>query len=436
MGAVNAPPDATSRTDADVPAGAEILLRAVGAPSPATLETWLARFPPTPEVVEWLDRQGLAPLAFHHLATNGLLGRLDPTVAEALHRLAVLAIVAELVRGPELGRVMLALEAAGVEFVLLKGSVLAFTVYPDPSCRFRSDIDAWIDPADHERAAPALASLGYAHVETPGRPHTLALSFAGEAQMRGPGPGQRLLELHFQAFVGEWCRLATRVDHKAIWARRVTFPPTGVTIPLSRQAAPRAGNAADRTPGAADTPAPPAAPVARGAMMAPEDQLLQLAVHFGINHQFADPNLRAVLDLHLLATTPGFDWQTLTVRARAWGIATVTWTALSLSARLFATPIPLEALSAVRPGPLRRALINNLHLDRDILHARGHGYTLRRGLQWLLMTDRLSLAWRFLARTVVPEAEWLRARWGAVSGAPILPLLARHWRSLLLERRS
>ena len=144
----------------------------------------------------------------------------------------------------------------------------------------------------------------------------------------------------------------------------------------------------------------------------------------------------AVYNLHLLASSPGLDWSTFTARARAWRIATVTWTALSLTARFFATAIPSPTMSALRPGPLRRALIRALRLDRRILHGRAHGYSLRRGLLWLVMTDRLSSVVHFLVRAAVPEAEWLRARWGAAPGASVLPLLLKHWRSLLLDRRS
>ncbi|MGD1149528.1 MAG: hypothetical protein ABR961_16450 [Thermoanaerobaculaceae bacterium] len=147
----------------------------------------------------------------------------------------------------------------------------------------------------------------------------------------------------------------------------------------------------------------------------------------------------AILDAWLARvppTTAVIDWQAIAGRAREWRITTATWAALSLATRLFATPIPAGVLDALSPGPLRRAAIRALGIDRGILLGRTHGYSLRRGLIWLVMTDRLSSVFRFLVRTIVPKANWLRARWGTTPEAPVLPLLAKHWRSLLLEQRS
>ena len=229
-------------------AGVGTILGALGTPSPATLDTWLGEFPPTIEVVAWLDRQGLAPLAFHHLATHGLLDRLDPAVAGELRHLAQIAAAIESVRAPELGRVMRALHGAGIESVLLKGSVLAFTVYPDSSCRDRCDIDVWIDPAEHERAARALAGLGYRFAEKQDRPHPLALALGGEMQMVNDRLGCELLELQWPAFRGEWCRLATKIDQADAWSRRIPCPRALPQWPAHPSAPPIPPRSARRNP--------------------------------------------------------------------------------------------------------------------------------------------------------------------------------------------
>src|SRR5918992_5479714 len=50
-----------------------------------------------------------------------------------------------------------ALEEAGVEMVLLKGSALAHTVYPDPSWRPFADLDFLVRGQDFQRAIQVLA---------------------------------------------------------------------------------------------------------------------------------------------------------------------------------------------------------------------------------------------------------------------------------------
>jgi hypothetical protein len=68
-----------------------------------------------------------------------------------------------------LGAVVLALRAAGVEVVALKGAVLAFFHYPDPALRPMGDLDLLLkDPRDLARATSALTEAGWrALLDTP-----------------------------------------------------------------------------------------------------------------------------------------------------------------------------------------------------------------------------------------------------------------------------
>jgi hypothetical protein len=68
-----------------------------------------------------------------------------------------------------LGAVVLALRAAGVEVVALKGAVLAFFHYPDPALRPMGDLDLLLrEPRDLARATSALTAAGWrALLDTP-----------------------------------------------------------------------------------------------------------------------------------------------------------------------------------------------------------------------------------------------------------------------------
>ena len=378
-----------------------VLLRAIGWPGEETLDAWLNERPPDADDVAWLRRQGLAPLAAWTLSKQRALSRLQPEVEEGLRQVSRAAVVADLRQDRDCVALLRAFEGAGVASVLLKGAVLAPTVYPEPWCRTRCDIDVWVDPADYPRVVEVLASLGYVEAQSEKRSVALALRFGGETQLRGTRSGQGLVEPHFQAFQGEWCRHTTAVDHAGIWGRRRPFARGGAT----------------------------------GATMATEDLLLHVCVHFGVNHQFTVSGLRSVLDVHLLAKEGDLDWDAVARRAREWRIATVTWTALSLAVTFFDAPVPAATLEALRPGRVRRALIRFLRLEEGIVATRPGGYNWRRGLLWLVMTDRLSSVARFVGRAVVPETEWLRIRHDAPS-APLLSLLLRHWGSLLRHRHS
>lgn len=376
-------------------------LRVIGAAEPSALGDRMSEFPLDETDVEWLSRQGLAPFVYCVLHLNQATAGLAPGTVAGLRRATIATASGTMQKEQELTAILRMLAERSVDSVLLKGSVLAYTVYPEPWCRPRCDVDVWIDPADYPSVREGLTALGYREQPPEHRPLSLALSFGGETQFRGDGNGLGLVEPHFKAFVGEWVRYATKIDQAALWARRVPFHLAGVTAKS----------------------------------MAPEDMLLHLCVHFGVTHQFASPALRALLDIHLMSLNADLDWATVARRAREWRIATVTWTVLSLAERFFGTHVPIETLRNLEPGRTRRSIIRRLHLDEGIAAMRPGGYTARRGVIWLVMTDRVSSLATFLFRVLFPESGWLRCRYGAEK-SPVLPLLFRHWTTLVLHHRS
>jgi len=80
-----------------------------------------------------------------------------PGLAEELRRAAVL----DEIGARELRAVLAALAHAGVRPVLLKGAALAYTHYPRPELRVRSDTDLLISDHARTRTADALTALGY-----------------------------------------------------------------------------------------------------------------------------------------------------------------------------------------------------------------------------------------------------------------------------------
>ncbi|MCW5202586.1 nucleotidyltransferase family protein [Desulfobulbus sp. US4] len=105
--------------------------------------------------------QGMAPLLFRKLAgatgdawPQPLLLRLRKT---ALHQ-AAFELVAEL----DLRHLLNAFAQIGVAALLLKGTPLSYTLYPEPGLRPRCDTDLLLSEADREKAAGLMKKLGYA----------------------------------------------------------------------------------------------------------------------------------------------------------------------------------------------------------------------------------------------------------------------------------
>jgi hypothetical protein len=71
------------------------------------------------------------------------------------------SVMSHLARIAELRRIDATLRAGGIEYLLLKGPVLAATVYADPATRTMIDLDLLVREADLPRAVAALATIGY-----------------------------------------------------------------------------------------------------------------------------------------------------------------------------------------------------------------------------------------------------------------------------------
>lgn len=79
----------------------------------------------------------------------------------------------EPLRAADLVEVLAALAARGVEALILKGTALAYDLYPEPELRPRSDIDLLIERDDLPRLREAMLALGFEESLSSGDEHGL-----------------------------------------------------------------------------------------------------------------------------------------------------------------------------------------------------------------------------------------------------------------------
>ncbi len=278
----------------------------------------------------------------------------------------------------ELAAVLRALDLQCITPVLFKGAALAFTVYPDPACRPMGDLDLWVTDAEMPKAQAALEAIGYQFAAKSDRPPALMRMYMGEVALHGRRPGTGLVELHWGVFPGEWLRRTAAIDEDAVRAR---VQPVRV----------------------ADQPA---------WILAAEDSIIQLAVHFAVNHQLAYPWLRGLVDVTLLARHQPIDWNLIVARARAWRVATATWLVLKLTVELTGLHEAVECVRQLSPSPLRRWLIGRFANADGLVAMHDLSRSRWRFVYLLLLVDRLRDAARLVYRAVWPEDEWLTARYG------------------------
>jgi len=353
------------------------------APDAAALVAWAAEARPDAGWTGWLRGQELIAYAYYRLHAAGLEASLAAELRSPLREAFYGAAGDTMLRKHELANALQALGAAGIIPVLFKGAALAHTVYPDPACRPMSDLDLWLTREEMAPAQAALESLGYVQHLKSTRPIELQVQRRGEIQLLGSRDGSGLIELHWGIFAGEWLERTTAIDEVAIRSR---------TEPVIVE-----GHEALR--------------------LAPEDGLIQLAVHLAINHQFGQPFMRGLLDVALLARAQPVDWTIVVARARAWQVGTVVWAVLRLSDDLLGLAEARPAIAALTPSPLRRRLLSLFVSQESLLTMRDlRNGPSRFGLQ-LLLVDRPHNAFRLLWRALWPEREWLALRYGIVTPA-------------------
>ncbi len=312
-----------------------------------------------------------------YVAVQPFAADLPADVVELLRAIYRQAVLLSMQRIAELRQLLDALAVVGICPVVFKGAALAHTLYPSPACRMMGDIDLWVTHAEMPAAIATLTDLGYQMHEQERRPHALTQQTDGEVQMLAGRPGQGLVELHWGVFPGEWLAHTTVVDRAGVRSRLVK------------------GRLVDR-------------PVY---LLAPEDALLQLAVHASINHQMTKNVLRCLVDVALFSQQP-LDWALVSQRATAWRVATAVGLTLELTQRIFDLPPLPEVIQRLAPQGWQRCALEKFVSPQAIVEGQQLSANRRRFFYLLCATDRKRDSLRLVKHTIWPDAAWLAARYG------------------------
>ncbi|MGC9334415.1 MAG: nucleotidyltransferase domain-containing protein, partial [Anaerolineae bacterium] len=192
-----------------------------------------ARSQPEPEGLEPLLRAGLdwdhfldlgayhklLPLAYARLRELGG-DRVPPKVMAQLQG-NYYANLAHIVRlQASLAQIVTALQAAGLQPIVLKGGALAGTVYPDPGLRPMGDLDLLVPTADMARAGTALVALGFRlSAGLPARMVAFQQRLGGGLEYLCRGDfGLTRVDLQHDLVGVDLCRHAFAIEPGALWA--------------------------------------------------------------------------------------------------------------------------------------------------------------------------------------------------------------------------
>lgn len=264
---------------------------------------------------------GLAPLLHYHLHQLNLT---PPSLA--LAKLAVTrqahAKRNEAIAG-QLAELLAAFAAQKIEVIVLKGALLAPTIYPEPGLRPMNDIDLLFRPADLAQVGPVLEHLGYHGKHKPaghGPGVTKHLSTYRRAGGEGATPnpylsagGERTVEPH-RSLEESWFGLSVDIT-PGVWER---------TIPLNMH-----GQPAYR--------------------LSTNDLLLHLAVHAAFHVIMGAAVFVQLYDIKQVAATWGdeIDWPQLLKLAGTAQAQPFLYAGLYWARQFYCAPIPPDALIAL-----------------------------------------------------------------------------------------
>ena len=271
-------------------------------------------------IVELAQEQGVAPMLCARLQTLGVT--LPAATARPLREFYLACVLRNRWLFDEVGKILRALQAAGIPVIPLKGVCLAEAVYGNLTLRQMGDVDLLVQAANLAAALDVLRALEYAAAQP--------FNIEGQRQVSHHLPalskrGGATLELHWTIAAP---RLNIRIEQNdldQLWSRANPATIGGVQV----------------------------------LMLSPTDLLLHLCLHASVHHRFNSFGLRSFWDLAMVIRRYGerIDWEQFTARAQQWGVANGAHLALQLTEEWTGVVIPAPVMRCLAPAALDEAAI-------------------------------------------------------------------------------
>ena len=277
----------------------------------------------------------------------------------------------------ELDRLAARLAEDGIPLVALKNGGIARGIFPCPGCCPMGDLDVLVAKRHFRRAHGLLLDEDYTfEFRSPLEKASLEAAESGggaEYWKVLPGGEKLWLELQWRPVAGRWIRPDQEPKAEELLARSIPIP----------------GSAAR--------------------LLAPEDNLLQVALHTAKHSYVRAPGFRLHTDVDRIVRRQRLNWEVFLTRVTSLEVKTPVYFSLAIPRFLFGTPIPDEVLAQLQPPAWKLALITGW-LQRVGLFNPDAPKFGRAGFVFFtaLLYDDLKGLWRGL----FPGKAWMRAHYG------------------------
>ena len=208
----------------------------------------------------------------------------------------------------ELDRLAARLAGDGIPLVALKNGGIARGIFPCPGCCPMGDLDVLVEKRHFRRAHELLLDEGYTfEFRSPLEKASLEAAESGggaEYWKVLPGGEKLWLELQWRPVAGRWIRPDQEPKAEELLARSIPIPGSAVRL------------------------------------LAPEDNLLQIALHTAKHSYVRAPGFRLHTDVDRVVRRQPLNWEVFLTRVMSLEVKTPVYFSLAIPRFLFGTPIP------------------------------------------------------------------------------------------------
>lgn len=299
----------------------------------------------------------------------------------------------------ELDRVAALLFDEGIALVALKNCGIARGIYPCPGCCPMGDLDVLVEKRYFLQAHQILVDDGYRfEFRNPFQKGEFE-----EAEKKGAteywkflSNGERLwLELQWRSVAGRWILPYQEPTAEDLMARSVPIPGTTVRL------------------------------------LAPEDNLLQVALHTAKHSYVRAPGFRLHLDVDRIVKGQEIDWDLFIQRVLQLGVKTPVFFSLVIPKILFDTPIPDNVLERLKVPQWKAKTIARWLGSAGLFNPDERKFG---RISYILFNALLYDDFQGLMRSILPDWPWMSKRYGIESKKHLPILYLKRLKDLTFRR--
>ena len=276
----------------------------------------------------------------------------------------------------ELDDVATILATADIPVVALKNAGIARGIYSCLGCCPMGDLDLMVRRSDFRKAHELLITNGYQfefRSELEEEDLDEAEKGGGSEYFKILPNGEKLwLELQWRPVAGRWIQPKQEPDSTDLMSRSQEIPGTKVRL------------------------------------LAPEDNLLQVALHTAKHTYVRAPGLRLHTDVDRIVMGQSIDWDAFTARVKTLRLKTAVYFSLLIARDVLHTQIPSRVLRELYPGKLRAWLLSSWIRRAGLIDPKGQKFG---RVKYLIFNSLLYDDLVGLYAGIFPSPEWMMERY-------------------------